>query len=179
MPRNPHPDRVTLDTNCLSWGGAKPRHGSDRRTRDRGRVDLGGRGKRCSLPPGGSPWSQSLSAPLHSPVPLARHYERAGKDPGWSPAASRGDDRCRWMPRDARVGINGGVRAAERAAALMRYFDADADGLLSFEEFRGESAPHGNPGECWRRAPGSKRHDELRCAPRQGYTCGFAAPVGA
>lgn len=32
---------------------------------------------------------------------------------------------------------NDGSRAMERAGALLRYFDADADGLLSFEEFRG------------------------------------------
>lgn len=29
------------------------------------------------------------------------------------------------------------VRAAERAGALMRLFDADGDGYLSFDEFRG------------------------------------------
>lgn len=31
-------------------------------------------------------------------------------------------------------------RAAERAGALLRLFDADGDGCLSFDEFRGENA---------------------------------------
>lgn len=31
------------------------------------------------------------------------------------------------------------LRAAERAGALLRLFDADGDGCLSFDEFRGES----------------------------------------
>lgn len=40
-------------------------------------------------------------------------------------------------------------RAAERAWALLRLFDADGDGYLSFEEFRGTSAcaaSHAPPG---------------------------------